>query len=194
MEKKHLIIVEGAQGAGKTTITNALREQIPYTNLMRLSGIKDGNPLSVGALRLHELKLIRNSASYINFILDRCHITEQVYANLGFKENFDKEYEVLNNELVKLSKFYHITFIILIGNEESFKQRLSNREKAQHANVQFGVENSIKQQAEYLRLFTGISWDIRFKDFNFIIKEVYDLNKPLEDTVSELVEAINNGK
>lgn len=194
MEKKHLIIVEGAQGAGKTTITNALREQIPYTNLMRLSGIKDGNPLSVGALRLHELNLLKKSAPYINFILDRCYITEQVYARLGFKENFDKEYEVLNNELVKLSRFYHITFIILIGNEESFKQRLLNREKAQHANVQFGVDNSIKQQSEYLRLFSDMSWDTRFKDFNFIIKEVYDLNKPLEDTISELVEAINNGK
>lgn len=194
MEKKHLIIVEGAQGAGKTTITNALREQIPYTNLMRLSGIKDGNPLSVGALRLHELNLLKKSAPYINFILDRCYITEQVYARLGFKENFDKEYEVLNNELVKLSRFYHVTFIILIGNKESFKQRLLNREKAQHANVQFGVDNSIKQQSEYLRLFADMSWDIRFKDFNFIIKEVYDLNKPLEDTVLELVEAINNGK
>ena len=39
--KPKLIIVEGAQGVGKGTVTNMLREKVPYSTLMRLSGIKD---------------------------------------------------------------------------------------------------------------------------------------------------------
>ena len=41
MKKEKIIIVEGPQGAGKTTITDYLRNTLPYTNLYRLSGISD---------------------------------------------------------------------------------------------------------------------------------------------------------
>ena len=33
MKKEKIIIVEGPQGAGKTTITDYLRNTLPYTNL-----------------------------------------------------------------------------------------------------------------------------------------------------------------
>ena len=39
--KNRLIIVEGPQGTGKTNLTNFLRENIPSSNLYRLSGQKD---------------------------------------------------------------------------------------------------------------------------------------------------------
>ena len=35
MANSKIIIVEGAQGAGKTTITDYIRHAIPYTNLYR---------------------------------------------------------------------------------------------------------------------------------------------------------------
>ena len=41
MERSKVIIVEGPQGAGKTTLTNRLRELITSTNLIRMSGVKD---------------------------------------------------------------------------------------------------------------------------------------------------------
>ena len=41
MERSKVIIVEGPQGAGKTTLTNMLRELITSTNLIRMSGVKD---------------------------------------------------------------------------------------------------------------------------------------------------------
>ena len=40
MEKSKIIIVEGPQGTGKTTLTNYLRENIPGSNLYRLHGQK----------------------------------------------------------------------------------------------------------------------------------------------------------
>ena len=39
--KSKLIIVEGPQGTGKTTLTNYLRENLASSNLYRLSGQKD---------------------------------------------------------------------------------------------------------------------------------------------------------
>ena len=39
--KDTIIIVEGPQGTGKTTVTNYLREEMSATDLYRLSGIKD---------------------------------------------------------------------------------------------------------------------------------------------------------
>ena len=41
MTKNRIIIVEGPQGTGKTTLTNYLRDNIPASNLYRLSGQKD---------------------------------------------------------------------------------------------------------------------------------------------------------
>ena len=41
MERNTLIIVEGPQGAGKTTFTNYLREHLASVDLHRLTGIKD---------------------------------------------------------------------------------------------------------------------------------------------------------
>ena len=41
MANSKMIIVEGAQGAGKTTITDFLRYAIKYTNLYRLTGTSD---------------------------------------------------------------------------------------------------------------------------------------------------------
>ena len=41
MEKMKLIVIEGPQGTGKTTLANYLRENIPGSNLYRLSGQKD---------------------------------------------------------------------------------------------------------------------------------------------------------
>ena len=41
MSNSKLIVVEGAQGAGKTTITDYLRYSLSYTNLYRLSGTSD---------------------------------------------------------------------------------------------------------------------------------------------------------
>ena len=44
MANSKLIVVEGPQGAGKTTITDYLRYTIPYTNLYRLCGTADSTP------------------------------------------------------------------------------------------------------------------------------------------------------
>jgi thymidylate kinase len=41
MKMSKMIIVEGPQGTGKTTLTNYLRDNLSSSNLYRLSGQKD---------------------------------------------------------------------------------------------------------------------------------------------------------
>ncbi|MCR5147073.1 MAG: hypothetical protein K6B70_07010, partial [Clostridia bacterium] len=41
MARSKIIVVEGAQGAGKTTVTDFLRYTVKHTNLYRLSGVSD---------------------------------------------------------------------------------------------------------------------------------------------------------
>ena len=41
MNKSKLIIIEGPQGTGKTTLANYLRDNMSGSNLYRLSGQKD---------------------------------------------------------------------------------------------------------------------------------------------------------
>ena len=41
MANSKLVIVEGPQGVGKTTITDFIRHTMKYTNLYRLSGTSD---------------------------------------------------------------------------------------------------------------------------------------------------------
>ena len=43
MANSKLIVVEGPQGAGKTTTTDFLRHTLSYTNLYRLSGTADSS-------------------------------------------------------------------------------------------------------------------------------------------------------
>ena len=44
MANSKLIVVEGPQGAGKTTVTDFIRHGLKYTNLYRLCGTADSTP------------------------------------------------------------------------------------------------------------------------------------------------------
>ena len=90
MANSKIIIVEGPQGVGKTTITDFLRHSIKYTNLYRLSGTsdssKDGLEKSKIMYRnlLKYMKTLENLS--INLLFDRTFFTEEIYCRLGFKE------------------------------------------------------------------------------------------------------------
>lgn len=163
--KPKLILVEGCQGVGKTTITNLLRDTIPYTCLMRLSGIQDTTlegRKPIYDMHRHVLDMYYDSKGIINWIQDRSFMSERVYCMLGFKEyTFEQEYRELLNYLGILSSYYDVYLVLLTANSETLKRRLQ-REKPEYSKVSFNVDNSLKQQNAYLQLFdeihgTGIS-------------------------------------
>ena len=166
--KPKLIIVEGAQGVGKGTVTNMLREKVPYSTLMRLSGIKDNSKETglkkVFDLRSAELKFILNrSESDTNFILDRCYLSEKVYCNLGYKEyDFKKETKTLNEFLNMMTIFYDVYLIgLVLENTNIYAKRL-NRDKAVFEHSKFDIDNSIRQQNEYIKEINNIKEDYEY--------------------------------
>lgn len=157
-KKPTVIIVEGMQGVGKGAITTLLRENIPYSTLMRLSGIADKSKETglekVFQLRMSELDFIKSNAnSETTFILDRSYLSEKVYCNLGYKEyDFQQQTNILNEKLNELTEFFNVYIVVLAledNAEEILKERLK-RDKADFPHSKFNVENSLKQQTEYI--------------------------------------------
>ncbi len=192
--KSKMIIIEGPQGTGKSTLANYLRDNLAGSNLYRLSGQKDktvtGKELST---KMYDEALI----SYLqvmqdipmDLIFDRTFFSEEVYANLGYKEySFHDVYERL---LLKLSKLnYEIYYINLyLKNTQKFKERIIRN----HHNYQkFSGTNSANQQEEYLIISKYIRenyphifvLDLAMDDFDkayATINKLFNINNKVEN-------------
>ena len=156
MANSKLIVVEGAQGAGKTTITDYLRNSVKYTNLYRLCGTSDS---SISGLKKAEemyidlidyIKKLENKS--INLLFDRTFFTEENYCRLGLKEySFTEVYNKLLDEFSKLDfDIYYIT--LYLSDESLYEKRLQREGKVEPKYAKFNVSNSIKQQNTYLEM------------------------------------------
>ena len=146
-----IIIVEGPQGTGKTTVTNYLREEMSATDLYRLSGIKDRTITGKEKIKIKYEKLLEymDSCKDINMVFDRTFFTNEIYARLGYQEySFTDVYEELLNKLDNIDADIYLV-ILYLGNEKEFEIRLK-RDK--HEYQKFETESSIIQQKEYLKL------------------------------------------
>lgn len=156
MANSKLIVVEGAQGAGKTTVTDYLRHSIKYTNLYRLSGTSDSTKSGLKKAEemyvdlLEYIKKLENKS--INLLFDRTFFTEENYCRLGKKEySFTEVYNNLLEEFSKLDfDIYYIT--LYLEDTSLYEKRLSRDGKAIPEYAKFTAENSIKQQEEYLKM------------------------------------------
>ena len=154
MDKNRLIIIEGPQGTGKTTLANYLRENIPSSNLYRLSGQKDKSKTG----KLISKKMYLALLSYLkqmqdipmDIIFDRTFFTEEVYARLGYKDySFNDVYNYLVEELTKLN--YDIYLVLLyLEDPHIFEERL--KREPHHTYQSFSEESSTKQQDMYKTL------------------------------------------
>ena len=181
MANSKIIIVEGAQGVGKTTITDFIRNSIPYTNLYRLNGTSDSSPSGLAKSEkmylglIDYIKTLENAS--INLLFDRTFFTEEVYCRLGFKEYSFTE---LYNELIKrLSDMdfdiYYITLYLI--DEDEFERRLKRAGKADVKYAKFNKVSSIQQQTAYLDLANEVA-----KNYPRIHVVLIDNMKPLEET------------
>ena len=155
MADSKLIVIEGAQGAGKTTITDYIRYSLSCTNLYRLSGTRDSSPtgleksISMYEILLDYIKKLENTS--VNLLFDRTFFTEEVYCRLGKKQySFTEEYNKLLERFSKLDfDIYYVT--LYLDDESKYAERLERSGKAVYESSKFGVENSITQQKEYLK-------------------------------------------
>lgn len=189
-QKSKLIVIEGPQGAGKTTCAEYIRERLPYTNLYRLYGTNDNSPSGLSKSN----KMYRALLSYIkqlegqgiNLLFDRTFFTEFVYCNLGYKE-----YQFKDSLLKLLLKFVELDFDIYyitlyLSDTNAFKERLDRENKAKVKYAKFDVSNSIDQQNEYLRLSNLIKNKYsKIKCFNI------DTNKDINEVYNEIDKILN---
>lgn len=159
MERNNIIIIEGPQGTGKSTLSSYLRDNIASSNLYRLSGQRDKTNKG-----LEQSKLMYDALfSYLqnmqnvpmDMIFDRTFTSEEVYARLGYKEySFTeqyKRYSALLNELYY--KIYY--FNLYLENVDLFRQRL---DRPSHHNYQaFSLDNSVNQQKAYRDVASELS-------------------------------------
>ncbi|MBR6504393.1 MAG: hypothetical protein IKT41_01510, partial [Clostridia bacterium] len=156
MANSKIIIVEGAQGAGKTTITDFLRHSVKHTNLYRLTGTSDSTKEGLKKATvmydnlLAYMKTLENLN--INLLFDRTFFTEENYCRLGYKEySFTEVYNKLLDELSKLDfEIYYIT--LYLEDESLFEKRLNREGKAVVEYAKFAAKNSIEQQRVYLQM------------------------------------------
>lgn len=189
MANSKLIVVEGAQGAGKTTITDYIRYSLSYTNLYRLSGTSDSSETGLAKSKsmyeslLDYVKTLENLS--INLVFDRTFFTEENYCRLGKKAySFTEVYNELLEKFSKLDfDIYYIT--LYLENEELYKERLERSGKAVFEASKFGVENSINQQRVYLE----IAEEIKQKYPNIKVINIKS-DKPLDKVKQEIREKI----
>ena len=185
MANSKLIVVEGPQGAGKTTITDYLRYTIPYTNLYRLCGTADSTPTGKKKAEtmyrdlVEYLKKLGNQS--INLVFDRTFFTEENYCRLGKKDyTFTDVYEKLLEDFSKLDfEIYYIT--LYLKEVEKYNTRLDRKDKATFKNSKFEAENSINQQKVYLEM----AEDIKKKYPNIKVANISN-DREFEETKKEL--------
>lgn len=180
-----IIIVEGAQGSGKTTVSNWIRENKVYTNLYRLTGhndnSKNGREKSIkmyDALMDYVEKL---ENSDINLLFDRTFITEMVYCMCGYRKYMfadkGKEYIKRLNELGRRGNFEIVIINLKVSDADKFRERFlenDRKDKPRHLSIEFNVDNSIKQQESYEIILEHIKNTYKYID-------VIDINTDKEN-------------
>lgn len=176
MKKPKLIIVEGSQGSGKTTVTNYLRENITSTNLFRLSGCKSDDlsmPYKYHKELLETCVRMGEMGVDNNIVFDRSYLSEWIYRILGYKNTDMTEFNdygwSLSSVLNDLTKYYNVILVPLyVSNNNTYIERLM-RDKPTYNTTIFSVENSIIQEDSYIDLCEEIVstfTDIRLLKFN----------------------------
>ena len=189
MANSKIIIVEGAQGAGKTTVTDFLRYAVKYTNLYRLTGTADSSKEGKKkATIMYEnllsyMKTLENLS--INLLFDRTFFTEEIYCRLGFKDySFTDVYEKLLEKLSKMDfEIYYIT--LYLKDESQFEQRLAREGKAVPEYAKFKAESSINQQREYLKMAN----EVKEKYPNINVVNIEN-SRDFDDVKKELIKVL----
>lgn len=187
MANSKIIIVEGPQGVGKTTITDYIRHAIPYTNLYRLSGTADTTIAGKEKARIMYEDLVEYIGKLqnksINLLFDRTFFTEEIYCRLGFKEyTFTDVFDNLLDKLAKMDfEIYYIT--LYLSDEDEFVKRLDREGKTKVKYTDFNKQSSVKQQSEYLKLAEEIKK--KYKNINVInidnCRDLADVKKELKE-------------
>jgi thymidylate kinase len=152
-----LIVVEGARGVGKSTYVQELRNIIPSTMVMQLTGM---NKTENEFVNIHEHYC--NMMSFLedekdmpyNLVMDRFFFSEYVMSKLYKDYNFCMSANQFSKRLAESGIEVVLVLLTLEGNaadsiEEIFQERLQRPDKVQYQNLKYEAEASVKEQELY---------------------------------------------
>ena len=192
MNRNRIIIIEGPQGTGKTTLANYLRDNISGSNLYRLSGQKDKTiqGLKYSTLMYNALSEYLQKMQHVpmDLIFDRTFMSEEVYARLGYKDYlFTDNYNEYAKQLNALNYDIYY-FSLFLKDVELYRKRLA---RESHHNYQaFSLQSSVNQQNKYLEIADELS---NFNNIN-VIKLEMDNFEVAYDKVREILNLRKNDK
>lgn len=173
-KKPILLIIEGSICSGKSSLSKALREQMPHTMLMDLSSIeKDSEPNSY-MYHANIMNMILDMKGYgSNFVLSRSYISNEIYARLN-KKDYDnsRNFRILTNKLELLQYWYDVKIVILASNPNEYERRLNKRDKFEY--VKHTKKEALAQQKQYLLIadeLRNAHFDVRVYNNSGLDKE-----------------------
>lgn len=164
-----LIVFEGPRCTGKTQIAQRLRQGgVNYSTLINFTGFKEDGELGLHKISKYYDAWMRIFADLnehdITLIADRIFFSEMVYSKLYKNYDFTAQYEKLCNEF--MTSLDRIDLFFLVADEESLADRVK-RDKADFAGVGDDIEEILKQQEEYLKVFANLTWNTYCNINNF---------------------------
>ena len=126
-----IIIFEGIDGSGKTTIKNKINELFEFKDFSQINEFRHCDYLKTKRdLSLHYAaynQMIMNACyAFDNFSIDRYHISEAVYSQINMRETHFSFSEI-EKYFIKLEK--DIVIVYCECNYEKYKKRLIEREE-----------------------------------------------------------------
>lgn len=156
------IVIEGARGTGKSSITKYLRENTVNSTLINFTGF---NVSGVEGLKMVVdyytawfgfFRNLRDAEGEMTFIHDRFFFSERVYANLykDYANEFNYYYESFLN--LSASTFDLLDVYFLVPTNYKQLERNLEREKVLFHNVEESVKKSQEQTDAYSDVFQEI--------------------------------------
>lgn len=154
--KRSVIIIEGAQGVGKTGMQRHIHQSLSYREALLLSGSADmsitGLQKAIKKYMLYLALLDELSTVSMDYNFDRIYFTEEVYDRFGAKDYCFSDAYLRFNDWLNEMHFNIYTIFLYVNNPELFRERLARGGKGSVEYMDFNTENSVKQQDLYLAM------------------------------------------
>ncbi|MCA1027037.1 hypothetical protein LCM23_13125 [Cytobacillus kochii] len=152
-----IIILEGARGTGKSSVSFQLRQHLPHSTLINFTGFNESGEEGLNKITTYYdswLELFRQMKSGIKdqvIICDRFFFSERVYSALYKDYDFSKIFKIYSMLLPTLADELFI-YNFTIHDEKELTKRLQ-RDKIPFSSIKESVEETLKQQKEYKKCF-----------------------------------------
>ncbi|MCY8549402.1 hypothetical protein MOD25_05730 [Bacillus haynesii] len=192
-----IFILEGCRGTGKTSVAIKLRQRTPETTLINFTGFHDDGESGLNKVKHYYDSwmnaLFSLSSHQSKFVFDRFYFSEMVYSHLYKEYSFKHNYENLNNLLEDLSEMgVKIHIILLTINDETELLSRLIRDKVPFSKVDDSVQESLKQQEIYKKLFDQFYF--KYGSENLLLHEIDTSGKESDEVFNLIIENLNEGR